>query len=369
MNQAIDYALDLKNFHEGSHDLVIVPVLVATEADRVVPKLALGGDSVASCLKANKQNLFEVLKHAVGMIPSRDVDADDWARSLYRPTPTIIQAAQALYQGHDVTEICRSDAGAENLTVTAKCIADVIEHAKAYSKKAICFVTGVPGAGKTLAGLNIANSRMNAHEDEHAVFLSGNGPLVDVLREALARDDKEAQSITSTEARRNANTFIQNIHHFRDDSLERDNQAPVEKVVVFDEAQRAWKQEKLARFMRTKRGIENFQQSEPEFLVSVMDRHVDWCVIVCLIGGGQEINDGEAGLSEWFSALQNHFSHWEVYHSSEMLGEEYSWEGVSPRKQVASLGGAFEKRGSALGRFCAFFSGRKAFGLCACSGS
>lgn len=311
INQTVDYALDLKNFHEGSHDLVIVPVLVATEAQPIEPHLTIGDDQVAACLKANKANLQNVLEQALSTIVASYVDADAWANSLYKPTPTIIQAAQALYRGHDVAEISRSGAGAENLTVTANCIANVIEHAKTHGEKAICFVTGVPGAGKTLAGLNIANSRMNAHEDEHAVFLSGNGPLVDVLREALARDERKCNGVSAEAARRKASTFIQNIHHFRDYNLDH-SAAPVEKVVVFDEAQRAWHQQKLVSFMKTKKGIGDFQQSEPEFLISVMDRHDDWCVIVCLIGGGQEINYGEAGLSEWFSALQYHFSHWKV---------------------------------------------------------
>lgn len=346
ITQSVDYALDLKNFHEGSHEVLLVPVLVATEAPDSPFSLHVDTDNVSECLKANKQNLYDVLYkvHCSAVVQQNCPTADPvaWANSRYKPTPTIVQAAQALYQGHDVTDISRTDSGAENLTVTANCIAEVIEHAKANCEKAICFVTGVPGAGKTLAGLNIANSRMNSHEDEHAVFLSGNGPLVDVLREALARDEHARTKIGKMKAHRHASTFIQNIHHFRDHNLITE-EAPVEKVVVFDEAQRAWHQQKLTSFMKTKKGIDGFQQSEPEFLVSVMDRHEDWCVIVCLIGGGQEINDGEAGLSEWFSALQHHFSHWKVYHSSQMLGVEYSWGVLSPEVQVGALN-AVEKK-------------------------
>src|ERR1700737_3211686 len=176
----------------------------------------------------------------------------------YKPTPTIIEAAQALYQGHKVAEITRSDAEAINLSQTAECIAQIIEDAKSKRYKAICFVTGVPGAGKTLAGLNLVTQRTNAHEDEHAVFLSGNGPLVDVLREALARDEHERSKLTDTtirkaDAARKVKSFIQNIMHFRDDNLA-NLKAPIERVAVFDEAQRAWDRDHLANFISRKKG-------------------------------------------------------------------------------------------------------------------
>ena len=187
-------------------------------------------------------------------------------------------------------------------------------------------MTGVPGAGKTLAGLNIAVERMKADEDEHAVFLSGNGPLVDVLREALTRNEvltakENGVKLSKKQAAIKANAFIQNIHHFRDDNLLSDK-APVEKVVVFDEAQRAWTNDQVSSFMKRKRGVENFNKSEPEFLIDVMNRHSDWCTIICLIGGGQEINTGEAGLEEWVNSLKNHFPDWAIYYSSSILDSD-----------------------------------------------
>ena len=217
-------------------------------------------------------------------------------------------------------EISRSDSGTINLSKTASCLNRIIENSKINNKKTICFVTGVPGAGKTLAGLNIANERMKADEDEHAVFLSGNGPLVDVLREALARDlvktsKENGESITKENAKRETNAFIQNIHHFRDEYLKY-NIEPTEKVVVFDEAQRAWNEKQVSSFMKRKKGIENFGMSEPEFLIDVMNRHKDWCTIICLIGGGQEINTGEAGLEEWVSAFENNYSDWDIHYSN-----------------------------------------------------
>jgi hypothetical protein len=231
----------------------------------------------------------------------------------------------ALYRCHDVKEITRSEAGADNLGRTAARIEQVIELAKAGKRKAICFVTGVPGAGKTLAGLNIATSRAQTHSDEHAVFLSGNGPLVDVLREALARDKAQREGIPRNQAYREVSAFIQNIHHFRDDALNSPG-APVEKVVIFDEAQRAWNREMTSKFMKQKRGQTAFDLSEPAFLISVMDRHVDWCVVICLVGGGQEINTGEAGLVEWISALKDRYSSWDLYVSNRLDDRDYIWD-------------------------------------------
>ena len=238
------------------------------------------------------------------------------------PTPTIIEAAQALYQNHDVKEISRNDAGAQNLTETTAAISQIIDRCKAQKKKAICFVTGVPGAGKTLAGLNIANDRHQFEADEHAVFLSGNGPLVDVLQEALARDRAERSGISKEAARRETKAFIQIIHKFRDEALTREG-PPVERVAIFDEAQRAWNRDALTDFMARKKGVSGFNQSEPEFLISIMDRHQDWAVIVCLVGGGQEIYTGEAGIQDWFLALQHRYLDWEIYLSDKMTDSEY----------------------------------------------
>jgi hypothetical protein len=240
----------------------------------------------------------------------------------YRPTPTIVEAAEILYRTHSVTDISRSDAGAKNLQVTSASVSEIIDRARENNSKCICFVTGVPGSGKTLAGLNIATRRSDEHRDEHAVFLSGNGPLVEVLREALARDKARREGISKKTAQREVRSFIQNIHHFRDEYVGNDA-VPVEKVVVFDEAQRAWTREQAASFMQRKRGQANFAMSEPEFLISVMDRHVDWCTVVCLVGGGQEINTGEAGISEWISALELRFPDWEVHVSPRIALPEY----------------------------------------------
>jgi hypothetical protein len=318
VDQVYGYGLDLKHFHEPSHGLPIVPILVATDAPcngDLNPRW--DNDGLAKPLCVNADGLLPAIHYVRRTGNGIAFDVEAWESGRYRPTPTIVEAAQALYQGHAVEEISRSEAGAENLTKTADYAANAIEAAKRDGRKIICFITGVPGSGKTLAGLNLATARQRAHSDEHAVFLSGNGPLVEVLREALsldavARAREAGVSTSKTEEDRRAQSFIQNIHHFRDEALA-DPGPPVEKVAVFDEAQRAWNSEQTSKFMQTKRGQHDFSMSEPEFLLSVMDRHPDWCAIICLVGNGQEINTGEAGIEEWLRALEGRFPHWQVH--------------------------------------------------------
>jgi hypothetical protein len=347
IEQVTDYALDLKNFHLGSHSRVIIPVVIATDASTKPVQLNLWPDDVAEPILSDGACLDQLLLATVSRFSRQpSLSPQEWMASGYKPTPTIIEAAQALYRSHRVDEITRSDAGAKNLSVTTTRISAIVEKAKAEDHKAICFVTGVPGAGKTLAGLNLVTQRTDAHTEENAVFLSGNGPLVDVLREALARDEKKradehGRPVTMGEARRKVRSFIQNIHHFRDANL-RSAEAPNEHLAVFDEAQRAWNLDKISKFMREKHGIQVFGQSEPQFLIDVMDRHKDWCVVVCLIGGGQEINEGEAGLSEWFIALSKHHRHWKVYTSDQLTKPEYHW-GHNLQSMMDGLDCSFEE--------------------------
>lgn len=319
IEQVVDYCLDLQNFHEGSHQEKLIPLLVSTKAE-ATENIFEVHDNLFEPIKANQQNLSDVISLSLAQSNGKQINSKEWENSIYKPTPTIIEATQALYKKHNVKEISRNDAGAINLTKTTDCINRIIDTSKSKNHKSIIFLTGVPGAGKTLAGLNIAIERRKVDEDEHAVFLSGNGPLVDVLREALARDSvlfakEKGESSTKKNEKDRAVKFIQNIHHFRDDNFISDR-APVEKVVVFDEAQRAWAKEQVSSFMKRKKGVDNFDMSEPEFLISVMDRHKDWCSIICLIGGGQEINTGEAGVSEWLSALKNHYPNWNIHFSN-----------------------------------------------------
>ncbi|MBZ4036372.1 DUF2075 domain-containing protein [Flavobacterium sp. 17A] len=324
IEQAFDYGLDLNNFHERSHNKIIVPILVVDKGKSIENIYTNSIDNLYETIFANENNLSEVIEKTLQNFDQFDkIDWEEWENSIYKPTPTIIEAATALYNNHKVEDITKYEAGDDDLSKTSQCINDIIDCSKKYKKKSICFITGVPGAGKTLAGLNIANLRSDYEKEEHAVFLSGNGPLVDVLREALARDKVKSDknkgiNTTKKAALSDVKSFIQNIHHFRDASLNNLN-APFEKVTIFDEAQRAWTKEKATAFMKKKNLQSNFNTSEPEFLIEVMNRHRDWCTIVCLIGGGQEINTGEAGLEEWIRPFENKFKDWSIFYSPQIL--------------------------------------------------
>ncbi len=340
LEQVLDYALDLKYFQQASHSRIIVPVAVATEADKQPISIQLyDKDRIAYPLGINSRQIAEVITTFENYFSEPSLDGIEWENSEYMPTPTIIEAAQALYNDHDVREITRNDA--EDLSLTTNTVKEIIHKSKAEGQKAIVFITGVPGAGKTLVGLNLASELHNSIEDEHAVFLSGNHPLVTVLQEALVRDKvsrehEQGNQISKSEARREVGSFIQMIYHYRNYHFGNDL-IPRERIAIFDESQRAWTHEEMASFMRKNNKlrpdelfIRDTNYSEPGFLISTMDRHPDWAVIVCLVGGGQEINRGEAGMPEWFDSLRKHFSDWNVYLTAQIKENEYlrgrSWE-------------------------------------------
>lgn len=331
IEQVWDYALDLKNFHKPSHSLMLVPILVATKAKvkQIEILTSSHNDKLVNPLKTNAENLCETINEVLSFFEEgHDINVIDYLNGSYSPTPTIIEAAIKLFNTHNVEEITRNDAEAINLSTTTNYISETIEHAKNNSKKIICFVTGVPGAGKTLVGLKVATDHLDKEKGNTSVFLSGNKPLVDILQEALTRDrviqeKLKGNKITKKQARESVKAFIQIIHHYRDEYL-RDPKAPYDHVAIFDEAQRAWTKEQTVKFMQQKKGIANFQFSEPEFLISCLDRHLDWAVVVCLVGGGQEINTGEAGISEWLSAIKNQFKDWETRISPNLFDSEYA---------------------------------------------
>lgn len=357
--QVWDYALDLKNFHEPSRDLTIVPILVATDADdrEIEPTTSANyDDHVYEPILANAVTLKTVIEKVLSREPSQSFDVAQWANGRYSPTPTIIQAASALYANHNVADITRSDASGEELQRTTQFVLDVIEHSRQNNEKSICFVTGVPGAGKTLVGLNVAMRQFE--KKEPAVYLSGNDPLVKVLTEALARDKKRQEELKTgdrypiTTARREVKSFIQIIHHYRDNTLAKikqpivdghleidpakstkhknDEYAEVEHVAIFDEAQRLWDQPHLSSWLARKKGIANFPMSESEFLIWSLDLRPDWAVVVCLVGGGQEINSGEAGIIEPIRAAKECFPDWNVFISPQLTGREYAEGDLAP---------------------------------------
>jgi hypothetical protein len=331
MYQVWDYALDMKNFHAGSHGLPVVPVLVATDAPSgsASQPIRRDTDGVVRPLRASPAELAELIGRVLESGTPGRVDAAAWLAAGYKPTPTIIEAATTLYARHNVENITHREAEAEAFTTTSETIQRIIRDARAHGRKAICFVTGVPGAGKTLVGLDVATRNFDKKSELYSVFLSGNGPLVAVLCEALAKDRAatlrgQGKPAALGEIRSEVKAFIQNVHHFRDDCIAAGDRPPVEHVALFDEAQRAWTLEQTARFMRQKKGHPNFAMSEPAFLISCLDRHRDWAVVVCLVGGGQEINTGEAGIAEWLHAVRTQFPEWHVHISPHLRDSEYA---------------------------------------------
>lgn len=359
VDQVMDYALDLKNFQQGSASRIIVPILVATESLFYSTTVMTShyDDGIYEPLMTNAEGLSKVLDMVLQQdinVGFQSVALSDWVRSRYAPTPTIIEAASSLYSRHSVEEITRHEAEGEQLDRTTDYVLKVIHDTKERGGKSICFVTGVPGAGKTLVGLNVAIKQSDHKEGENpdlAVYLSGNGPLVQVLTEALARDKKrqkneQGERYNITDARREVSQFIQIIHRYRDNMLQKlrtpiqDHQieidpdkelkdkhagyAEVENIAIFDEAQRSWDQEHLSSWLKRKKGINDFPMSEGEFLIWSLDQRKDWAVIVCLVGGGQEINTGEAGIGEWVRAMNETFPSWKVYISRQLTAKEYA---------------------------------------------
>ena len=364
IDQVLDYALDLKNFHKFSEDKVIAPILVATNYSNRSTSIQMSvyDDRVINPLVTGKAGISALIENVLGEFPSEAPVHNDWIISPYAPTPTIVEAAKTLYESHSVENITRHEADKVSTDATIRYILDVIHRSKTNGEKSICFVTGVPGAGKTLVGLDVAVKQTYQGndapvEDEGAVYLSGNGPLVAVLTEALAKDNHQKcrdrnEKKNLSDSRREVGKFIQIIHRYRDNMLAKiknpvengvleidpekavklaeSGYGEVEHVAIFDEAQRSWTHKRLADYLKrggtygNKLKVPNFPLSEAAFLIWSLDQREDWATIVCLVGGGQEINTGEAGISEWIHALNDKFPHWKVYISPKLTEPEYA---------------------------------------------
>ena len=365
LEQVWDYALDLKYFHQKSHELWIVPILVATAASERshVFQPSKYDDKVLEPVCSNDSTLLAIIDQVLELLAKSETPKG-WGMSPYNPTPTIVQAATTLYRRKNLENKSIADITnhtSEDRTEKAtEAVLRIVEESKRKGQKSICFITGVPGAGKTLVGLDIAinlfeeNENKKAEENRSlAVYLSGNGPLVKVLREALARDAVEQEKkknpktkYNKTRAHKAVDSFIMDVYHHRDyvlqmvkkpilpdaHTLSVDSSVAVndgsewltEHVDIFDEAQRSWTYEQLRNWLSRKKGIQNFPMSEPEFLTWGLDKKKDWAVIVCLVGGGQEINTGEAGISTWLSAIHDAFDNWHVYYPANLREKEYA---------------------------------------------
>lgn len=364
VDQVLDYALDLKNFHKFSQDNLIVPILIATNYrdSSTDIQMSVYDDRVVNPLVTGKLGVTKLIAEVLKRFPDEVPVNPNWIISPYAPTPTIIEAAKTLYENHSVENITRHEADKVSTDRTIAYILDVIQNSKANQEKSICFVTGVPGAGKTLVGLDVAiKQTYQGHDepvkDEGAVYLSGNGPLVAVLTEALAQDNYKkcrdrGEKKKMTDSRREVSKSIQMIHRYRDNMLakiknpvengvleidpekavkmDRAGFGEVEHVAIFDEAQRSWTHKRLADYLKrggtygNKLKVPNFPMSEAAFLIWSLDQREDWATIVCLVGGGQEINTGEAGISEWIKALNERFPHWNIYISPKLTDPEYA---------------------------------------------
>ena len=364
VDQVLDYALDLKNFHKFSQDHLIVPILIATNYRNSSTEIQMSvyDDKVVNPLMSGKSCVANLIAEVLKQFPNEPSVNPNWIISPYAPTPTIIEAAKTLYENHSVENITRHEADNVSTDRTISYILDVIKHSKENQKKSICFVTGVPGAGKTLVGLDVAikqtyQGNKEPVKDEGAVYLSGNGPLVAVLTEALAQDNyskcrANGEKKKMTDSRREVSKSIQMIHRYRDNmlakiknpvengvleidpekavKLEKAGFGEVEHVAIFDEAQRSWTHKRLADYLKrggtygNKLKVPNFPLSEAALLIWSLDQREDWATIVCLVGGGQEINTGEAGISEWIKALNEQFPQWNVYISPKLTEPEYA---------------------------------------------
>ena len=364
IDQVLDYALDLKNFHKFSEDHIIVPVLIATNyrSSSKLIQMSVYDDKVVNPIVSGAAGLSGLLSEVLRKFPDEPPIDKNWIISPYAPTPTIIEAAKTLYENHSVKNITRHEADKVSTDQTIAYILKVVQDSKRENKKSICFVTGVPGAGKTLVGLDVAvrqtyQGQDKPIEDEGAVYLSGNGPLVAVLTEALAKDNyqkcrERSESKKLSDSRREVGKFIQIIHRYRDNMLAKiknpvengvleidpekavklaeSGYGEVEHVAIFDEAQRSWTHKRLADYLKrggtygNKLKVPNFPMSEAAFLIWSLDQREDWATIICLVGGGQEINTGEAGISEWINAINEKFPHWNVYISSKLTEAEYA---------------------------------------------
>ncbi len=299
--QVDDYALDLRDFHAGCRRYPIVPVLVvpnAPDPHSTTRNLAL--ECVWNVIDANAATLPGLLNELAIAIPdpATALDPRAWCEAPYRPVPTIVEAACMLYARHGVAEIKAARADAENLSVTTEAIVAAVGEARRDGLRVILFVTGIPGAGKTLCGLNAA---FGLEGSARATFLTGNPTLVHVLREALAKDARE-HGAELRAARQKMEGVIQALPRFRDHYVGKPDEVPAENIVVVDEAQRCWSAAHA--ISKTRDRTPRLSMSEPAHLLEIMSRHEGFTAMICLVGGGQEIHDGEGGLAEWGDALR-----------------------------------------------------------------
>lgn len=331
LRQAEDYALELLDFHAESQARALFPIVCAGLATKTLGHIesSWGVASVSTCPPTALGQVLNELYETHHDEAASSIDPTVWLDASYHPTPTILEAARSLYAGHEVRELSQSHAGTEQLQRTFDAVGRAVAQS-AQGRKAICFLTGVPGAGKTLAGLNVVHQLAQGGD---AAFLSGNGPLVSVLQGVLAKDLARRTEMTASQAKRKASVLVTNVHRWLEEYVDRKPHViPPERIVVFDEAQRAWSREHSKR----KFGRDH---SEPHMMLEALSRHPGGAVLVALVGGGQEINTGEAGLAEWGRTLASDFRSWDISVSPELLQGDSSTAGSTLFPDASLSGG------------------------------
>jgi hypothetical protein len=288
VDQVAAYARDLAHYHEGSHGRPVLPLLV------------LGGSStevshIDGVTITDASRLVNAILSILGAHPEISLDTNAWLRADYAPLPSLVTAARMIFNHEALPQIRRAHSARVPLTIAT--LESIARAAQRDQERHLALVTGVPGAGKTLVGLQLVYStRLRAEAGARpAIFLSGNGPLVRVLQHALA-----------------STIFVQDIHGFLKRYGGTTNRLPSEHIWIYDEAQRAWDSERV----HEKRG---HPTSEPDDFLRLGDRMPEWALLIGLIGEGQEIHVGEeAGIEQWNSALAGAHHPWTVHCPSKM---------------------------------------------------
>lgn len=315
--QAEQYALDMRDFHEGCRNRVVVPILVATgsvtrDHSASVRERAPAYETKSVDAATLPSLIYEIWRE-IHNPDIRPIDPARWEQSDYRPTPSIVQAACLLYEEHDARDI--NLAGASNLDMTVNAILELVRTCRQQRRRGIAFVTGAPGSGKTLAGLQVVHDpELTAAGEAAGVFLSGNRPLVEVISRAIAQSTAQSTKRSQREATREVRTFIQHAYAFRNEYARYPERVPPEHIILFDEAQRAWDARQVTSWTQG-----TSTASEPELFMEIMSRVPGWAVVIALVGGGQEINRGEAGLAEWGRAIHQSHRDWLVRASPAVL--------------------------------------------------
>ena len=285
LDQAADYGRDIREYHFESRDKKVIPMLVLTKAKGV----DYFDKGVHICSSENLGKNIIKIASELGSITACDVE--DWINSKYQPLPTIVEAARLFWEGAELPNIKRAHAGT-NLDEALACLKSIAIDAEQKKKNVLALVTGVPGAGKTFLGLQFVYDVCKANDHQNSVFLSGNGPLVEVLQDALHNK-----------------TFVNDVSKVVGQYVEHKAVEFQKNIVVFDEGQRAWDQDRMTKSYKEK----SAGRTEPDVLIQLCDERLDWCVFLVLVGEGQEINTGEnGGIAQWYNALANSKREWNI---------------------------------------------------------